>query len=341
MQKDSDEAQGIKQKKMEIIPLRLVSVLLFVTIRTIHACNFWLDCGHMGMQVMCDVQLLSRIPNPIQTAVTLNVNNFFLILKQTLPILVTFSKNYLATIRYDMVLSTWLDVSLATVFWWHVFQHFRFSYFSIEQKLFFSIFKVFRSFSGVFIRFNYFWAEFGRFFEVLELKPEIKDGGPRWPPFRHDHVIIHRRHETSSTINADAKGDIFRRTIYSPSLVVIAFIFLELREGWVAEFASPPVAEDQKSPGPVQLSWDARQEITRIIVSSGNWLWKPANFKGDNKAAAIYVGRATPLHNLLIRWNLYNNLTGMFLLDSCSNTTFLQTFCGLCRVKARNDNKSI
>ena len=36
--------------------------------------------------------------------------------------------------------------------------------------------------------------------------------------------------------------------------------------------------------------------------SRGHWLRnvrKPANFKGDIKAAAIYVGRATTLHNLL------------------------------------------
>ena len=31
--RNSDEAEGIKQKKIEIIPLSFVSVLLFVTIR--------------------------------------------------------------------------------------------------------------------------------------------------------------------------------------------------------------------------------------------------------------------------------------------------------------------
>ena len=34
------------------------------------------------------------------------------------------------------------------------------------------------------------------------------------------------------------------------------------------------------------------------IVSRGNWLWKPATFKGDNKAATVYVGRDTTVHNL-------------------------------------------
>ena len=46
------------------------------------------------------------------------------------------------------------------------------------------------------------------------------------------------RHVTPSRRDADIKGDIFRRTIYPPSLVVIAFIFSELR-----------VVEDQKKPG--------------------------------------------------------------------------------------------
>ena len=39
------------------------------------------------------------------------------------------------------------------------------------------------------------------------------------------------RHVTSSPHDAEVKGDIFRRTIYPPSLAVIAIIFLELRRG--------------------------------------------------------------------------------------------------------------
>ena len=40
-----------------------------------------------------------------------------LILKQTLPNLVNFFKNYLGPIWYEMWLSTWLEVSMATTFW--------------------------------------------------------------------------------------------------------------------------------------------------------------------------------------------------------------------------------
>ena len=49
---------------------------------------------------------------------------------------------------------------------------------------------------------------------------------------RHSEMITQLlRHVTSSSNDADVKGDIFGRTIYPPSLVVIAFIFSELREG--------------------------------------------------------------------------------------------------------------
>ena len=46
---------------------------------------------------------------------------------------------------------------------------------NIKEKLSCSIFEVFRSFYYVFIRFNYFWADFGSFFEVLD-----KSRNPRW-----------------------------------------------------------------------------------------------------------------------------------------------------------------
>ena len=59
------------------------------------------------------------------------------------------------------------------------------------------------------------------------------------------------RHVTSQSQDADVKGDIFRHTIYPPSLIVIAFIFSELRRGGGAESAPPPspVVEDRKKPG--------------------------------------------------------------------------------------------
>ena len=51
---------------------------------------------------------------------------------------------------------------------------------------------------------------------------------------------------TSSPRDANVKGGIFRRTIYPLNLVVIAFIFLELRRG--AESA-PPGRRRPKKPG--------------------------------------------------------------------------------------------
>ena len=63
---------------------------------------------------------------------------------------------------------------------------------------------------------------------------------------RHSKMIMQLlRHVTSSPHDGDVKGDIFRRNIYPPSLVVIAFIFSELGRGK----ESRPVVEDQKNPG--------------------------------------------------------------------------------------------
>ena len=68
---------------------------------------------------------------------------------------------------------------------------------------------------------------------------------------RHSKMITQLlRHVTSSPHDAVVKGDIFRRTIYPPSLAVIAVIFLEVRR-WVRNPPPPlpPVVEDQKEPG--------------------------------------------------------------------------------------------
>ena len=47
---------------------------------------------------------------------------------------------------------------------------------------------------------------------------------------RHSEIITQSlRHVELSPHDADLKEDIFRRTIYPPSLVVIAFIFSGLR----------------------------------------------------------------------------------------------------------------
>ena len=49
---------------------------------------------------------------------------------------------------------------------------------------------------------------------------------------RHSGMITQSlRHVTSRNHDAGVKGDIFRRTIYPPSLDVMAFIFSELQRG--------------------------------------------------------------------------------------------------------------
>ena len=64
--------------------------------------------------------------------------------------------------------------------------------------------------------------------------------------------------------DADVKGVIFRHTIYPPSLVVIAFIFSELRR------ESPPcVVEDEKKPGLNRVK-GALSRIISIFLNSQN-----------------------------------------------------------------------
>ena len=56
------------------------------------------------------------------------------------------------------------------------------------------------------------------------------------------------------------------------------------------------------------------------IVNGEDWLGSPANIKGTNKDAKIYVERSTTLHNLLFSpYALYMNyVTNSFLLVSSS-----------------------
>ena len=56
-------------------------------------------------------------------------------------------------------------------------------------------------------------------------------------------------HVTPSLHDADLKGDIFRRTIYPLSLVVITFIFKELWMEGGEEIPPPPPSRPKKKPG--------------------------------------------------------------------------------------------
>ena len=57
-------------------------------------------------------------------------------------------------------------------------------------------------------------------------------------------------------------------------------------------------------------------EFISIIVNRGDWLLSPANIKGENKDAKIYVGRSTTVHNLLFcaRTVCMSYVTKAFLL---------------------------
>ena len=78
--------------------------------------------------------------------------------------------------------------------------------------------------------------------------PEIQDGGPRWPPFRYDQALIISLDVMTSRCGRERRH--LRRSIYPPSLVIVAFIFSELQRGTEsATLPAPPVVEDRKKPG--------------------------------------------------------------------------------------------
>ena len=62
----------------------------------------------------------------------------------------------------------------------------------------------------------------------------------------------------------------------------------------------------------------SQRTALHVIVNGGDWLWSPANIKGANKDAKIYVRRSTTLHNLLfcVHTLCMNYVTSTFLLVS-------------------------
>ena len=77
------------------------------------------------------------------------------------------------------------------------------------------------------------------------------------------------------------------------------------------------------------------------IVNRGDWLGSPANIKGANKDAKIYVGRSATLHNLLF-------CPHKLCMNYVTNTFYwlvprsvVKNYCVLCRVKAKKENKNI
>ena len=115
----------------------------------------------------------------------------------------------------------------------------------IKGKLSWSMFLAFSSFYDVFICFNYFDSILS---DILRVWTEIKKSKMVDQDGRHSEMITQLlRHMTSSPNDADAKGDIFGRTIYPPSLVVIAFIFSELRRGGGIRPKKPGINGAKKS----------------------------------------------------------------------------------------------
>ena len=144
----------------------------------------------------------------------------FLIWKQTLPNVATFSKIYRQ--QFDMSRHCPRDLTLPwqPYFHRHFFKISIYFIWKINKSFLVACVKGFRSFI-VFIRFYYFWADFGRFFEDVD--------NPRWrtkmAPFRNDHAII-KSCGVNTSKQCGRQRRHLRHTIYPPSLFVVAFSFL-------------------------------------------------------------------------------------------------------------------
>jgi len=77
------------------------------------------------------------------------------------------------------------------------------------------------------------------------------------------------------------------------------------------------------------------------IVNRGDWLWGPANIKGVNKDAKIYVGKSRQCTNFcfaLIHYAWITQPTRFYwLVPQCG----VNNYCVLCTVKAKKANKNI
>ena len=93
------------------------------------------------------------------------------------------------------------------------------------------------------------------------------------------------------------------------------------------------------------------EKILDCTVNIGDCLGSPANMKGANKDAEIYVGRSTNVHNLLFcpHTLCINYATKTFLLISSSARDYqglvprsvVNNYCVLCTVKVKKANKNL
>ena len=121
--------------------------------------------------------------------------------------MVSFSKSYLATIRYEC------HCPRDLAFPWQPF------FDSHKTKVFMVFLFVLITSEPISDGYLSFWTS-----------PEIQDGGPRCTPFGNYYAII-TSYDVIPSSGGSVKGDIFRNTIYLPSLFVIAFIYSDLWSG--------------------------------------------------------------------------------------------------------------
>ena len=82
-------------------------------------------------------------------------------------------------------------------------------------------------------------------------------------------------------------------------------------------------------------------KLCQVIVSTGDWLWKPANIKVENSGAVVYVGSSLTMHNplFLVHKLWLNKLTWHFYWSVSSK--WQECYGTLSTVMSKKANKNI
>ena len=78
-----------------------------------------------------------------------------------------------------------------------------------------------------------------------------------------------------------------------------------------------------------------------VIVSRWDWLWSPANIKGANKDAKIYVGRSVTLHNLLFCAHTLCIKYGTNMVLMVSSSVWSKQLLCFVQSQGQNQNKNM
>ena len=78
-------------------------------------------------------------------------------------------------------------------------------------------------------------------------------------------------------------------------------------------------------------------KLCQVIVSTGDWLWKPANIKVENDRAVVYVGSSLTVHNPSFLVHKYCDWCFYWSVSS----KWWECYWTLCTVRSKKAKKNI